>query len=86
MENALDTASEDAINTITNKFVDEAKSQLLGSAESLSEALSALGEAGEKSEEMLEGQLGDIIDNINDVVDAVRPVLDVLSRVRDLLG
>ena len=85
LENLLDNSSSEALDILTQRFVDEVPSELSQAMQELDEAFSILGNTGVSSAEILGGRLGDVIEGIGDVLDKIEPVLDVLHKVKTLL-
>lgn len=86
LEGVLDTKSSEVMDSLTEKFTGEVQDQFSESIELLTTAMSTLSDAGESSQELLDGALGDVVGSIEDVLEVVAPVLDVLDTVQDLLG
>lgn len=82
----MDTASGEAIATLQKKFIEEALEQFTDSAGKLTEAISSISEVGEKSEEILDGKLGNIMDKIGDVVEVIEKIKPIAQKVEALLS
>jgi methyl-accepting chemotaxis protein len=86
VQSSVDTISSDVLGAIAQKLVEEAVGELASSAEKFTEATSTLREAGEESNELLDGKLGDIIDRVDDVVEIIEDIKPVLDMVDSILG
>jgi archaellum component FlaC len=60
--------------------------ELTGGSELVTEAFSALNTVGEEMEELLDGDIGKIIDQVSEVTDLVDEVKPVLDMAKSLLG
>jgi hypothetical protein len=54
--------------------------------EELDHSLTNLGDVGSSSEDILGGALGDVVGEIGSVLDKIEPILDVLNKVKSMLG
>jgi hypothetical protein len=71
---------------MSQKFVEDAVGELSSSADKLTEATSTLREGGESASDLLDGKIGDIIDQIDEVVDITEEIKPVLDMVQSVLG
>jgi chromosome segregation ATPase len=85
VEQVLDSASGEAIAAISHKFVEEAVSELTTSAGDLNQAISGLGEIGEASKGLMEGEVGEVLDKVGEVTDLIERIKPVLDLVKEML-
>jgi uncharacterized phage infection (PIP) family protein YhgE len=85
VEQVLDTTSGETIAAINRKFVEEAMSELSRSAEDLNRAISGLGEIGETSKDLMEGEIGEVLDKVSEVTDLIKKIKPVLDLVKEML-
>jgi hypothetical protein len=85
VEQVLDSASGEAIAAISRKFVEEAVSELTTSAGDLNQAISGLGEIGEASKGLMEGEVGEVLDKVGEVTDLIERIKPVLDLVKEML-
>lgn len=80
VQNTLDTTSGDVITAMSQKFVEDAVGELSSSADKLTEATSTLREGGESASDLLDGKIGDIIDQLDEVVDIIEEIKPVRGQ------
>lgn len=85
VEQVLDSALGDTIAAVNRKFIDEAVRELTTSAGDLNQAISWLGEAGEASKGLMEGEVGEVLDKVSEVTDLIEKIKPVLDLVKEML-
>ena len=86
LESNLDSLAESVTSALAARFADEIMEELTGSAAGLTEAFSVLDSTGGEMTELLEGNVGEIVDQVSEVTDLIEQVEPVLKTAKALLG
>jgi len=86
LETSFDSLAEGVTSAIASKFAEEVMEELTGSSEGLTQAFSALDNAGGEMGDQLKGSIGEIVDKISEVTDLIEEVRPVLETAKSLLG
>ena len=84
LETLLDTASGETLKTVNQKLTEELLGSLTQSASGLHEAIDGLSQVGESSKDLLDGEVGEILDKVSavtDMIEEIKPVLDLVQRM-----
>jgi hypothetical protein len=66
------------------KFEEEILSQLAQSSEEVSQLIEGIGKAGEISRDLLDGEVGSVLDKLGEVthlIEQIKPVLDLVQEM-----
>jgi len=80
----LESLASDVATKMTSKFAEDVLQELTGDSELVTEAFSALDTVGEDMKELLDGDIGEIINKVGEVtglVDEVKPVLELAKSL-----
>jgi predicted nucleic acid-binding Zn-ribbon protein len=85
LESLLDNTSGEAILVLSRKFEEEILTQLTQSAGELSQLIEGVGSAGEASQDLLQGEVGSMLDKLSEVTQLIEQIKPILDLVKEML-
>jgi chromosome segregation ATPase len=84
LETLLDTVSGETLTAVNQKLTEELLGSLTQSAGGLRDAIGGLSQVGESSKDLLDGEVGEILDKVSavtDMIEDIKPVLDLVQKM-----
>jgi ABC-type transporter Mla subunit MlaD len=85
LESLLDNTSGEAILALSRKFEEEVLTQLTQSAGELSQLIEGVGSAGEASQDLLQEEVGSVLDKLGEVTQLIEQIKPILDLVKEML-
>ncbi len=84
LEKLLDMTSGEMLTAVKQKLTEELLGSLTQSAGGLHDAIGGLSQVGESSKDLLDGEVGEILDKVSaitDMIEEIKPVLDLVQKM-----